>query len=374
MATLPLTFENGMHLKIREDRFSKTKDELEEFIHQNKHLNTKTVAKNVMFSHELKANNQVEGYFDDVRIVESIIAKRYGQSDSEQVKRILNLYHGYHYILNNKNINKDTLKKLYSILSKGLLKEEDLKRMGEYYRNAKVYILFNGNLSNPDEGINEQRIDEFMEKYFEFLNNADYSETLTDEYIKSQILHFYFVYIHPYFDVNGRTSRTLSMWYLLNKKAYSYIIFNRGIAFQGSKYDRTIMDVKKYKDISYFIEFMLQTVQAELEKEYIMEVITNSTNSKLSSLDYQSLLYLLSMNGLITTADFATFYNRYNDKKHYKEIYDTMIEPLISKGIIIPTRNTNREIFNGQSNQEIIFNPHVMDYDRSKIKRLTRYK
>ena len=374
MATLPLTFENGMHLKIREDRFSKTKDELEEFIHQNKHLNTKTVAKNVMFSHELKANNQVEGYFDDVRIVESIIAKRYGQSDSEQVKRILNLYHGYHYILNNKNINKDTLKKLYSILSKGLLKEEDLKRMGEYYRNAKVYILFNGNLSNPDEGINEQRIDEFMEKYFEFLNNADDSATLTDEYIKSQILHFYFVYIHPYFDVNGRTSRTLSMWYLLNKKAYSYIIFNRGIAFQGSKYDRTIMDVKKYKDISYFIEFMLQTVQAELEKEYIMEVITNSTNSKLSSLDYQSLLYLLSMNGLITTADFATFYNRYNDKKHYKEIYDTMIEPLISKGIIIPTRNTNREIFNGQSNQEIIFNPHVMDYDRSKIKRLTRYK
>ncbi len=374
MATLPLTFENGMHLKIREDRFSKTKDELEEFIHQNKHLNTKTVAKNVMFSHELKANNQVEGYFDDVRIVESIIAKKYGQSDSEQVKRILNLYHGYHYILNNRNINKDSLKKLYSILSKGLLKEEDLKRMGEYYRNAKVYILFNGNLSNPDEGINEQRIDEFMEKYFEFLNNADYSETLTDEYIKSQILHFYFVYIHPYFDVNGRTSRTLSMWYLLNKKAYSYIIFNRGIAFQGSKYDRTIMDVKKYKDISYFIEFILQTVQAELEKEYIMEVITSSTNSKLSSLDYQSLLYLLSMNGLITTADFASFYNRYNDKKHYKEIYDTMIEPLISKGIIIPTRNTNREIFNGQSNQEIIFNPHVMDYDRSKIKRLTRYR
>ena len=115
MATLPLTFENGMHLKIREDRFSKTKDELEEFIHQNKHLNTKTVAKNVMFSHELKANNQVEGYLDDVRIVESIIAKKYGQSDSEQVKRILNLYHGYHYILNNRNINKDTLKKLYSI-------------------------------------------------------------------------------------------------------------------------------------------------------------------------------------------------------------------------------------------------------------------
>ena len=134
------------------------------------------------------------------------------------------------------------------------------------------------------------------------------------------------------------------------------------------------MDVKKYKDISYFIEFMLQTVQAELEKEYIMEVITSSTNSKLSSLDYQSLLYLLSMNGLITTADFASFYNRYNDKKHYKEIYDTMIEPLISKGIIIPTRNTNREIFNGQNNQELIFNPHVMDYDRSKIKRLTRYR
>ena len=49
-------------------------------------------------------------------------------------------------------------------------------------------------------------------------------------------MHFYFVYIHPYFDVNGRTSRTLAMWYLLNEEAYPYIIFNRAINNNASNY------------------------------------------------------------------------------------------------------------------------------------------
>ena len=67
-----------------------------------------------------------------------------------------------------------------------------------------------------------------MEYYFAFFNAPTFSQTMTDQYVKSQILHFYFVYIHPYFDVNGRTSRTMALWHLLNSQAYPYIIFNRG--------------------------------------------------------------------------------------------------------------------------------------------------
>ena len=119
---------------------------------------------------------------------------------------------------------------------------------------------------------------------------------------------------------------------------------------------------------------MLQTVKTELEKEYIMESIASCSSSKLTSLDYQTILYLLSMNGLINIADFVTMYNKFNDKKKSKEIYDTMIEPLINKGIIVVKRDTNRGLFNGQNNQELAFNPAVMDYDKSKIKRLTKYR
>ena len=70
-----------------------------------------------------------------------------------------------------------------------------------------------------------------MNQLFEFINNNELEETEINKFIKSQIMHFYFVYIHPYFDVNGRTSRTVAMWYLLNNKNYPYIIFNRAIEF-----------------------------------------------------------------------------------------------------------------------------------------------
>lgn len=237
MKLLPLQFIDGSHLRIRDERFTKTVSELEEFLSTEKYLNTKEFAKSAMFSHELKANNQIEGYNDDIQLVSDIISKKYGNLDTPQVRRVMNLYHGYKYILGNRDINKESLRKLYSILSNGLLEASDLSRMGKYYRTDKVYILIGGNLSNtPDEGIEAELIDKFMDSYFNFLNNLDYSGDITLEFIKSQILHFYFVYIHPYFDVNGRTSRTVAMWHLLNKKAYPYIIFNRGISFRGSAY------------------------------------------------------------------------------------------------------------------------------------------
>ena len=74
-------------------------------------------------------------------------------------------------------------------------------------------------------------------------------------------MHFYFVYIHPYFDVNGRTSRTMSMWYLLKNEAYPFIIFNRGISFKGSKYDRVIKDTKESNDMTCFLLMMLETLK-----------------------------------------------------------------------------------------------------------------
>lgn len=372
---LPLEFLDGTHLRIRNDRFLQTREELEEFLEGERHLQTKTFAKDVMFSHEIKANNQIEGYFDDVRLVKDIIERKYPNKESDKAKRILNLYHGYNYILRENNINKETLKKLYSILSKDLLEEEDKIRMGEYYRTGKVYILINGNLSCiPDEGIPHEKIDKFMNAYFNFLNNLDFNKSTTDEYIKSQILHFYFVYIHPYFDVNGRTSRTLAMWYLLNKKAYPYIIFNRGITFKGSVYDKTIIDVKKYHDISYFIDFMLKTVQLELEKEYIMQCINNCSNEKLTSTDWQTLLYILSMNGNLSVKDFTDTYNRFNDKKRCKDIYETMIDPLIEKNILKVVRCTNSYMFDNLNNEIFEINPSFLEYDKDKIKRLVRYK
>ena len=366
---LNLKTTSGTKLFIKPERFLEVKKELIEFLKGERHLCTKVFAKTVMFSHELKANNQIEGFGDDVEIIKKVIARTKDIQDKDKRQRILNLYHGYNYILRTKEINPDTLKKLYSILSKDLLESRDLKRMGEYYRTEPVYILKHGRLDvEPDQGVNAYDIDIYMNDYFQFLN-TEINGDITDEYIKSQILHYYFVYIHPYFDVNGRTSRTLSMWHLINKKSYPYIIFNRGISFKDSEYTKVIEDVKTYHDLSYFLDYILTTVKIELEKEYIMQLQSNLATDKLNGVDYQTLLYFLTMKGCKTVLDFTNMYNRFNDKKKAKEIYETMIVPLLDKQVLDIVRSTKKNMFQG-SNNIVLTLRNTDKIPKDKVKRL----
>ena len=261
------------------------------------------------------------------------------------------------------------IEKLDNQYGKDLLKERDLSRMGEYYRTAPVYILKHGRLDvEPDQGVKANEIEKYMIDYFNFLNN-EIDGDITDEYIKSQILHYYFVYIHPYFDVNGRTSRTLSMWYLINKKSYPYIIFNRGISFKDSEYTSVIEDVKAFHDLSYFIDYMLRTVKIELEKEYVMQIEANLASDKLSGIDYQTLLYFLTMKGCKSVLDFVNMYNKFNDKKKVKEIYETMIVPLLDKGILDIERKTQKNMFNDHNNVVLKLR-NTKEISRDKVKRL----
>ena len=163
-------------------------------------------------------------------------------------------------------------------------------------------------------GIPAKDLDRYMEEYFNYVNSNNNLSCSTDYFIKSQIMHFQLVYIHPYYDINGRTSRTTSMWYLLNNEVYPYIIFNRAISLNKRLYYKIIREVKEYRNVTFFLNYMLDNVKIELEKEYVMDMI-GSNSSHLTAVDYQTMYYILSMKGLLTAKDFITFYNNHNDKK-----------------------------------------------------------
>ena len=370
---LDLLTEKGQKFYVRREPLIPVYEELEEFLTFDHNMANLHFAKKMLFSHEIKANNQVEGYGDDLGVIESVIKKKTDRIKDESVrKRILNLYRGYQYILNHHKVDREHLKELYKILSKDLLDYKDFVRMGENYRNAPVYILRGGRLDTElDEGVDKENISKLMDSYFAFFNDANFPKTMTDEYIKSQILHFYFVYIHPYFDVNGRTSRTMALWHLLNTKSYPYIIFNRGIGFAGSNYDRIIADAKTTFDITYFLRFMLETVKLELEKESVMQTVASNSSYKLSGIDYQTLLYFFSMNGTKTVGDFVHFYNGFNDKKKSKEVFEEMILPLIDANIFEVLRYTKKMLSEDLPNMFIDLNPALVPSEEEMhLKRL----
>lgn len=368
---LPLKTESGRLFTINREYLSDIVRELESFLEEQDFMNNKTFSKKVLFTHEIKANNTVEGINDSVSLIEKVIDNASQVTDEERRNRIINLYNGYRYILDGKEITEDNVRKLYSILSKDLLNERDISGMGEYYRTAPVYILQKGRLDGTmDHGLDAEVVPDYMKEFFDYVNNGETFATATDCFIKSQIMHFYFVYIHPYFDINGRTSRTVAMWYLLNNQIYHYIIFNRGISFD-SMYDSVIKDCKDKYEVSKFLKYMLINVKKELEKEYMMHYLRELSGRKWETLDYQTIQYILSMNGNLTVLDFASMYNRFNDKKKVKEVFNTMLLPLIEEGTLVVDRETKKFMYDNEPNLVLSLNKkRLNDIDRSSIIRI----
>ena len=369
---LPLKTESGISFKIDLESLKLFEEELEMFLQSEDFMNTREFSKKVMFTHELKANNTVEGYNDSMSIIEKVIEDAKSVKDIEKRNRIINLYKGYQYILKGEDITEENVGKLYKILSKDLLNEHDITHMGEIYREAPVYILRHGRLdSTMDEGLPYVKVPEYMDLYFDFVNNFKISNAQTDQFIKSQLMHFYFVYIHPFFDINGRSSRTIAMWYLLNNSAYPYIIFNRGINFD-SNYDDIIYNCKNSHDITKFLKYMLINVKKELEKEYIVHNLHEQTSRHWHSTDYEMLNYFLSLNGNKTVLDYANLYNRMNFKKRVKEFFETMVLPLIDDKTLTIERETKKIMFNDQPNLVLSLNKNKMEkINTEKVKRLT---
>ena len=368
---LPLKTTTGRIFTVNGSQLQPLKEELELFLEGEEQLNNRLFSKRVMFTHELKANNTVEGINDSVSLIEKVIKKASSITDEERRNRIINLYNGYKYILEGKDITEENVRELYSILSKDLLSMEDSKRMGEYYRTAPVYILKNGRLDGSmDFGIEAKDLSEYMKVFFDYVNNGEEMDRQTDYFIKSQIMHFYFVYIHPYFDMNGRTSRTIAMWYLLNNDIYPYIIFNRGIPFD-SAYDSVIRECKDRYDLTKFLKYMLINVKKELEKEYVMQRLSNSSGRKWETIDYQTMEYFLSMNGQRTVLDFLNMYKTFNEKKKVSEIMDTMIGPLIDDGTLSIVRETSKRMNDGSRNMVLSLNKkRIDDIDPNKVSRI----
>lgn len=332
-------------------------------------MKTMLFVRRMMLSQEIKTNNAIEGINDDLSIIDEVIKTRDANS-----KRIINLFHGYQYILTHENINKQSLKELYSLLSEGLLDEYSVNNMGEFYRLKPVYILKGGRLdTEPFHGINENEIEYHMSLLFEYINKID-TKTEIDNFIKSQILHFYFVYIHPYFDVNGRTSRTLSMWYLLKNKCYPYIIFNRAIAFNQKGYDENIIKGRNTGDITLFLKYMLVSVEKELEKEYLIHNISEKSKYNLTKEDLQIIEYFLNLNGNLTTKDLVNIYNYYNTKRNAKEIFNNKITPLIEKEIFKVNSYTKKNMYENQPNMFISLNDQLINVEESKVKNINLNK
>lgn len=340
---------------------NKLKKNIVSFLADKPYMNDRSFARRMILSLEVKTNNAIEGECDDFQTIDSIL--KHHSRNSTTGKRIINLYQGYQYILEGHDIDKDNLHQLYEILSNGVLDEFSIANMGDYYRTRDVFILKSGSdmIGDFDKGLPADKISSIMDELFNYIN-SDNDLSPIDSFIKSQIIHYLFVYIHPYFDVNGRCSRTLSMWYLLNNGDYPYTIFNRGIPLTKEDYLKSIRK-SRTGNLTPFLTYMLNTVHLELEKEYVIMHLVKSLKALLPE-QLEILEYILTLDNppLDRLYTLYILYNKYMNKSDFEK---ERINPLVKIGAIN---------IDGLNNRRLSINKSVLRIPSEKIKQLKHIK
>ena len=166
---------------------------------------------------------------------------------------IKNMINGVDFIVNEKPaFNKENLLKLYQILSKDCLPDDKKLKDGYYYRHSEVFV-------GKYEGADHNIIDDCMNSLFEFANDANNIKEYDN--LLPYICHYYILYIHPYFDYNGRTSRMVSFWLnYINNIAIAPYFMSEAINDSKGEYYRAITDTRETNnDLTYFLGYILET-------------------------------------------------------------------------------------------------------------------
>ena len=169
--------------------------------------------------------------------------------------------------------NLSSFRKIYDEMFEDFEKSGNYKLDGKYFRKDTVKVI-NGLGNTIHIGINgEEAIEKSIEDLIQFMNRKDIPFL-----VKASISHFFFEYIHPFYDGNGRFGRYLLSLYLARKLdiltafSVSYSISKNLDDYYKSFVE--VEDVNNYGEITFFVENILKTIKSG--QEMIIELLSDS--------------------------------------------------------------------------------------------------
>ena len=230
-----------------------------------------------ILSNELYKTNKIEG----IETVKSEIhtSLKDNRKANKKVNKLDGIIKKYKDIME-KNF-KDTqhidslssFRKTYDEMFEDFEKSGNYKLDGKYFRKDTVKVI-NGLGNTIHIGINgEEAIEKNIEDLIQFMNRKDIPFL-----VKASISHFFFEYIHPFYDGNGRFGRYLLSLYLARKLdiltafSLSYSISKNLDDYYKSFVE--VEDVNNYGEITFFVENILKTIKSG--QEMIIELLSDS--------------------------------------------------------------------------------------------------
>lgn len=131
--------------------------------------------------------------------------------------------------------------------------------------------------------------------------------------ILSSIFHYYFVYVHPFSDGNGRMVRFWVSLFLTNwNSKFKYIPIEEEIYLNQQKYYDSIAQCHINCNANVFIVFMLKCIHSSLEKT------TQKTTQKIKLNNNQlKIIELIKENPKVTRNELASILSITSDGVKY---------------------------------------------------------
>ncbi len=193
------------------------------------------------------------------------------RTDRKGDRMILNTYRAVKFLNLTTKRNEDTLVRLWEIVTDGVCDNPGLS--GSKFRTGTVTV---GTHSAPDVELLEY----CMKQFFNFYHG----DNIQSPYIKVAIVHFYFVYMHPFCDGNGRIARLLTSDFLIRSglNNFSALTLSKTVNETAQAYYMALENSENsLQDITPFIQYILKTVYDNL-----YEVLENQDIHIVSHVDW----------------------------------------------------------------------------------------
>ena len=237
-----------------------------------------------MLTSELHSTNLLEGVRSSkeelVFTAKEVLEKK---SDTREDLRLFNVINSYIQLQSgNLSRPKDIkdIRKIYDEITVDGVKEEDLPD-GRFFRKEEAYV-YTSSIEEIHRGITsgsgtEEYIIVVMNNLLNFLNN----DFKCNELVKNAIFHYYFGYIHPFYDGNGRTARFISSIYL--KEDYSWLT---ALSLSQGSNDNRSLYLKAFNSTNQV------SMQGELNLfvDSFLEVLNNGQNILKDNLQTKTIL------------------------------------------------------------------------------------
>ncbi|WP_096549668.1 Fic family protein [Ureibacillus thermosphaericus] len=164
------------------------------------------------------------------------------------------------------------IRKIYDEITEGEIEESELPD-GEIFRKEVTHVLKKSGTGKViHRGLTpEVKIINEVEKLLVFMNQSDE----VPEIIKVAIGHYFFGYIHPFYDGNGRTSRFISSLYLSKTLGnIPSLSLSRGCNKYKTNYLKAFEitnSIANRGEMNYFIDTFLEIILKTL-KEMLFEL------------------------------------------------------------------------------------------------------